>query len=141
MSDRQFSPPIPDLVDLGPQGRSQVEMEISHLGYDPRPSVDEIGSIAVDLTELLKPRCGIYFLCQGDVVVYVGQSKKIAARLLSHLSEGRKQFDRALFIEVAPSDLDSLELQYMRDLTPFYNTPRDLLRMETLVAKKQREAA
>jgi hypothetical protein len=63
--------------------------------------------------------CGIYFLCLGDQVVYVGQSKNIMSRVVVHNTD--KKFDRVLFFRAPFSQLDELEQQFIRTLCPPLN--------------------
>jgi len=39
---------------------------------------------------------GIYFLCQGATVVYVGQSKNVGKRIRTHFKDPKKEFDTVL---------------------------------------------
>ena len=39
----------------------------------------------------------VYFLVEKEKIVYIGESYKPYARLLSHLKEGKKQFDKAYY--------------------------------------------
>lgn len=64
---------------------------------------------------------GIYFLVQGDSVVYVGQSKNVYARIATHLNEGQKIFDKAAFIDELPEKLNEVESTYIAALKPQYN--------------------
>ena len=66
---------------------------------------------------------GIYFLCHGEAVVYVGQSLSVIGRIATHIKEGVKEFDldRVYFLPCPSSLLDSLERQYIDLLRPKYN--------------------
>ncbi len=66
---------------------------------------------------------GIYFLCDGDEVVYVGQSVCVAARLGQHISEGVKKFehDRIFFLPCPVASLDIIENHYIETMNPKYN--------------------
>ena len=65
-----------------------------------------------------KNGCGVYFLCDGDRVVYVGQSKNMVQRLGSHAN---KDFNRALFMPVDERDLDRVESLFIALLRPGLN--------------------
>jgi hypothetical protein len=72
--------------------------------------------------EKLNPQlCGIYFLVQGDEVVYVGQSVNLHSRISSHIADGHKQFDRVFFRRAAPAELNPLEARFIRVLRPKLN--------------------
>ena len=78
-------------------------------------------------------RCGVYFLCKGDEVVYVGQSTNVIQRVASHMAEVsnpkidptapimRKKFDRAFFLKCETGDLDRLEGAFIRIFEPKAN--------------------
>ncbi len=61
----------------------------------------------------------IYYLVQGDEVIYIGQTCNLAQRLLSHMSN--KDFDRYSFFESAPEDLDLLEAELILHFKPALN--------------------
>jgi hypothetical protein len=62
---------------------------------------------------------GVYFLCQGATVVYVGRAKNIARRLMGHL--GHKDFDTVMAMRVPEERLASVELHWVRRLQPKLN--------------------
>jgi hypothetical protein len=62
---------------------------------------------------------GVYFLCLGDEVVYVGQSINIFARIGSHRAD--KVFDRAYWIPVPQSNLNAVEGTFIDLLKPRLN--------------------
>lgn len=64
---------------------------------------------------------GIYFLCQGDAVVYVGQSVSVGGRIATHIHEGKKSFDRAFFFSWPTYDLNRMEGALIRALRPPLN--------------------
>lgn len=61
---------------------------------------------------------GIYFLLDGDEVVYVGQSVNVYSRIEDHTD---KRFDRYAFIPCAVDVLDRLESLYIHCLRPKLN--------------------
>lgn len=63
---------------------------------------------------------GIYFLCRGGRVVYVGQSVACGPRIATHTSSN-KVFDRAFVLATPPSELDRLEAAFIRALQPEEN--------------------
>lgn len=84
-----------------------------------------------DFRELvLPPRiCGVYFLIEGQDVVYVGQSADVVRRVNEHLDRGRKKFDAAMYLTCSLGELDELEEHFIKALKPRYNNTRQ--RMET----------
>ncbi|MBK8974093.1 MAG: GIY-YIG nuclease family protein [Hahellaceae bacterium] len=64
----------------------------------------------------------VYFLCDEEKVVYVGQTKNFAARITSHRNEKGDKFSRVFFIPVPESCLLSVESQYIRLLKPELNS-------------------
>ena len=62
---------------------------------------------------------GIYFLCQGATVVYVGRAKNIARRIAKHI--GSKDFDTVMVMRVPEEQLASVEMHWIRRLRPQLN--------------------
>lgn len=63
--------------------------------------------------------CGVYFLMQGDEIVYVGQSRDIYSRISHHLRN--ITCDKITAIPCPEEKLNSLELLYIRKFSPRYN--------------------
>ncbi|HGA7692125.1 TPA: GIY-YIG nuclease family protein [Salmonella enterica subsp. enterica serovar Virchow] len=61
---------------------------------------------------------GVYFLLDGDDVVYVGQSRNVYSRISSHPG---KNFNRYAFVPCAVEALDKLESLYIHLLRPKLN--------------------
>jgi len=61
---------------------------------------------------------GVYFLCKGADVVYVGQSVAPASRIATHAVCPSKDFDRAYLLPVPASDLDEVEAAFIKTLNP-----------------------
>lgn len=64
---------------------------------------------------------GIYFLVDGDEVVYVGQSMHPATRLKEHDRDGRKTYTHAFLLPTPESDLNDLETLLIAQLRPKFN--------------------
>lgn len=67
---------------------------------------------------------GIYILINDSTVVYVGQSKRIATRILAHadpLRKELKQFTHHFVISVPHHFLDDVERYYIDELEPILN--------------------
>lgn len=65
------------------------------------------------------PRSGVYFLIEGGIVVYVGQSIDVVARIARHV--GLKIFDSYYIIDCPPDQLRALEDIYIKRLNPPLN--------------------
>lgn len=65
--------------------------------------------------------CHVYFLIDGDEVVYVGQSRDLTHRIETHLKDERKKFDRVLTLECDRRSLLATESHFIRLLRPRYN--------------------
>lgn len=62
---------------------------------------------------------GVYFLCDGPEVVYVGESGEVFARVPHHVTD--KSFDRWYWTPVPSSDRLAVEVGYIQALQPKYN--------------------
>lgn len=72
----------------------------------------------------LASSCGVYFLIDGEEVVYVGKSLNVFTRVPDHAKE--KQFDRWCYIAAREVELDAVESFYINAFLPALNivTPR-----------------
>jgi hypothetical protein len=61
---------------------------------------------------------GVYFLVQGEEVVYVGQSVNIYSRISQHSD---KKFEKYAFVPCEADHLDKLESLYIHTLKPRLN--------------------
>ncbi len=64
---------------------------------------------------------GVYFLWQGDAVVYVGQSRDMTRRVLEHACDRMKQFDGISCKPCHPQALLKKERFFIEALLPRYN--------------------
>lgn len=65
---------------------------------------------------------GVYFLFDGDELVYIGQSKDIQNRVQTHMDEGVKKFDSFSYIYLElPVDRDVIERGLINEYLPKYN--------------------
>jgi excinuclease UvrABC nuclease subunit len=62
---------------------------------------------------------GVYFLCKGATVVYVGKARNVARRLAQHI--GLKDFDTVMVMKVSEELLASVEMHWIRNLCPELN--------------------
>lgn len=63
---------------------------------------------------------GVYFLIDGDEVVYVGITSDIHNRIIQHIQENKKVFDKYTFIECG-DERWSAESNYVVKFKPKYN--------------------
>jgi hypothetical protein len=75
---------------------------------------DESNAVRIDIPKTVF----VYFLLDGDEVVYVGQTKNGMSRPLQHTD---KVFDSIYVIYCDVSELDYLEDKYMTKYRPKYN--------------------
>lgn len=91
--------------------------------YEPKDVPKRMRGIS-PLYELdMTPQCGIYFLCLGEELVYIGQSVDINARALSHKHGGprKKEYDRIFFVRVPRAQLDPIETKFINLFKPKLN--------------------
>ena len=74
-----------------------------------------------NLAELPLHSSGIYFLIDGEEVVYIGQSINPLSRIGDHLRNKDGKFDRCFFIPVPRSILDLMESNFIKALSPKLN--------------------
>lgn len=65
---------------------------------------------------------GVYFLLEGNEVVYVGQAISVLRRVAEHLADPSKKFDRFSWINIDPGLLNVTEQFYISKLVPRYNS-------------------
>lgn len=63
----------------------------------------------------------IYFLMQGEKVVYVGQTTNLIQRCLNHTKEGWKEFDGIKYIMISEEYINDTETFFILLLRPLYN--------------------
>ncbi len=98
-------------------------MYFDKIKHRPTSEIPEELSRIVNLFQLpienISTPSGIYFLCKGKTIQYIGQSYNIAGRVITHKNEGLKDFDKIYFITCAISKLTELESSLIR----YYNPP------------------
>lgn len=67
------------------------------------------------------PESGVYFLFEGNVLRYVGQSHRLAARIRFHQDERKLPFDSWAAVPVPRRFLDVVEALYIARYQPFFN--------------------
>jgi hypothetical protein len=64
---------------------------------------------------------GIYFLCKGGKIKYIGQAKCITDRVLNHIREAKKDFEEIFYIQAPINKLTELEGALIKHFRPKYN--------------------
>lgn len=72
------------------------------------------------LHELYAPP-GVYFLYDNDNLVYIGQSVHIKLRIITHMRENKKKFNKCFFIKVSKEKLFEVETTLINKYKPIYN--------------------
>lgn len=83
------------------------------------------------------PEFGVYFLLDGEEVVYVGQSHCVNARVRQHQSEGAKRFDRAVWLSVPEKLLWDIEDAFISVFRPKYNRTSGALAVDAALILKR----
>lgn len=65
----------------------------------------------------------VYFICDGDTVVYVGQTVNLPYRLMQHAYwvQNHVKDLRVRYIEVPASEMNRIERHWIRKLQPKFN--------------------
>jgi len=66
-------------------------------------------------------KSGIYLLFNSDVLVYIGQAKCVAERLVKHYKDTEKTFDDVRYINVPEEDLNEYETALIKIFNPKLN--------------------
>jgi hypothetical protein len=104
------------------EGRT-LPINYLRLKHTPVPATvkDEPPSVIKDIATLVQVPAGyppgVYFLCQDNDIVYVGQSINLGARLAQHVQD--KVFDKVYFLPT--EDYNQVEADYIKILKPKYN--------------------
>lgn len=65
--------------------------------------------------------CGVYYLWDGERVLYVGASLHVETRLRRHANEGLIPFIQAFFDACSPEELAGKECEAIREFRPVLN--------------------
>jgi hypothetical protein len=79
----------------------------------------EIMRCAIDKKALTMT--GIYYLIDGNEIVYIGQGVNVWGRIGTHIAENSKVFDSFFFVFVPSEDLDDYETNEIIKYNPKYN--------------------
>jgi hypothetical protein len=82
--------------------------------------LDQILKIAIRVDQV---PCfsGIYYLIKDNVIVYVGQSTNVIARIAAHLAVREKVFDSYSFVQIPAEELNHMEAKEIIRHRPIYN--------------------
>lgn len=64
---------------------------------------------------------GIYFLCKGKKIQYIGQAVNVSSRIINHISEGVKDFDSVFYVICPIKQLNELESALIKFYQPELN--------------------
>jgi hypothetical protein len=85
----------------------------------PLPIEERFSSLAKCEPVHLANYPGVYFLCQGDTVIYVGQARNVVRRVADHF--GKKDFHAVMVLRVPVELVHSVEAYWIRRLRPKLN--------------------
>lgn len=91
--------------------------------------------------ESINTPSGIYFLCKGKKIVYIGQSTNIAGRICTHINDGLKDFDNVYFITCPISKLLQLESCLVRYFKPPLNESKNTQYIYNNISKADKRFA
>jgi len=97
-------------------------MEYSNPVFDPARVQEKENILQFSLPLPAKPDCGIYFLIEGNEIVYVGQSIDCDLRVRRHIFEGEKVFSRYHIMPCHQDHLNLYEAYCLWKFQPKYNT-------------------
>ncbi len=64
---------------------------------------------------------GVYFLCKNKKIQYIGQASNVGSRIITHISDGLKDFDSVYFIACPINRLTEIESALIRYFRPNLN--------------------
>lgn len=79
------------------------------------------GEHALNLNEM-ELGSGVYFLYNKDELVYIGKAANITRRIIEHIDEGVKKFDKVRYSKVPVDSLNFVESTLINELKPKYNS-------------------
>lgn len=83
-------------------------------------SADDVFAASIPYADMSRPQ--VYFLIDGDRIVYVGKTMRAGSRLHLHVADGKK-FDRVAFIECeSVEQMSELEFAYICKFDPPLNS-------------------
>ena len=108
----------------------EQELNIQYVDYDIH-KISETDIVPSELTRiksllklpiaLISTPPGVYFLCKEQNIVYIGKAKNVYARILNHIDEGIKKFDRVYFIPCHINNITPFETALLKCFKPPLN--------------------
>ncbi len=83
------------------------------------PEIREITKSKQPAIPIFYPKFVIYFLFNGDTLVYIGKSKNLVNRVMYHRED--KTFTDLAIVETNENDYSLLECYYINKYKPQYN--------------------
>ena len=115
----------------GIHNNDRMEAVISQIYYEEiMEAVEMLNMEVVDIDEATALSCNtvpfrlepmIYFLFDGGVLVYIGQSINLCSRISQHVLDGEKRFDKVAAFSVPKKDLNMVEDINIYKYKPIYN--------------------
>lgn len=102
----------------------EIPEELTKIGLIPLPSPNLV-------------KCGIYFLCDKDKVVYVGKSCEVIKRYANHTD--KEGVTHAFCVPVPEDKLDQEERKWINLLLPKYNNDYETQKFRGTTDKKKYE--
>lgn len=84
-----------------------------------------IGSKVLNINQF-ETRSGVYFLYNNDELVYIGQAYNLSRRILDHMNDGTKVFNKVRYNLVPVESLNDVETVLISSLKPKYNMARTI---------------
>lgn len=97
----------------------RIVVQPDRLSDTPPESISNISTLRQMPKHGYQP--GVYFLCKGDEVVYVGQSTSPSGRIAQHTNDKLKDFDRVYLLPTPLSELNDMEAAFIHHLKPVLN--------------------
>ncbi len=89
---------------------------------EPKVTIEALKILRRDTIPLSVNGYFLYFLFAGDEVVYIGQSRSLLQRIISHKQgNGKKEFNSIALIESTKDKINEEEYGYIKWYSPKYN--------------------
>lgn len=118
------------------------DKDLNTAKYDVPIELSQIKDLFELSIEQINTPPGIYFLCLDKKIQYIGKSVTISDRVISHIKENVKQFDKVFYVVCPLNELDSFETALIRYYKPPLNKTylqnpdeNDLLLVKSIIKK------
>lgn len=100
-----------------------VEKVLQRAEAKRRTERNAVKADVLSWAEPWEPVAGLYFLIDGDEVVYVGRSQDVHKRVGEHGAQGKIEFDKVAVVEVTDEEhLTWMERNFLDWLQPKHNS-------------------